>query len=129
RKFQQTYRGTRSEATIFGIGDRRPQSRSSARSTGQICATDAGNKKGAAAADELFRQTAQRIRASQLHRKTRAETECRRLPRREKSLVRPAMATTRARLVAASLSEEDAPPTRTRLNHGTQGRATKTRTR
>src|SRR5215831_1979911 len=81
RKFQETYRGTRSEAAIFGSGDPRAQSRSSARSTGQICAIDAGNKKGAAAADELFRQNAQRIRVAQLPRKIQAETECRRLPR------------------------------------------------
>ena len=46
----------------------------------RICAIDAANKKEAAAADELFHQSGQRIRTSQLPRKILAETECLRLP-------------------------------------------------
>src|SRR5262249_24341381 len=81
RKFQAISRATRSAAASFASGDRRTRLRSSARSTEKICATDAGNKKGEAAADELFQQNGRRIPASQLLDKTRAETVCRRPPR------------------------------------------------
>src|SRR5882757_11135794 len=88
RKFPETFRETRSANASFATGERQPRSQSSARSTAQICAIDAANKKGAAAADELFHQSGRRIRASQLPRKILAETECRRLPILEKSRVR-----------------------------------------
>src|SRR4030095_14986126 len=101
RKFPETFRETRSANASFAIGDRRPRSQSSARSTAQICAIDAANKKGAAAADELFHQSGRRIRASQLPRKILAETERPRLPRREKSQVRQPTATRRAQTLAA----------------------------
>src|SRR5947208_15307048 len=81
RKFPETVRETRTATASFAIGDRRPRSQSSARSTAQICAIDAANKKGAAAADELFHQSGRRIRASQLPRKILTETEYPRLPR------------------------------------------------
>src|SRR5690242_16476084 len=96
RKFPETFRGTANAAANFVPGDRQLRSQSSTRSTARICGVDAANKKGAAAADELFRQIGRRIRASQLPRKILVETECRRLPTLEKSPATPPRATNRA---------------------------------
>ena len=118
RKFPATFRETRSATASFAIEDREARSRPSERSTARICVLDAENKKGAAAADELFHQSGRRIRASQLPRKILAQTECPRPPTLERSRARPAMATNRARRsVAASLCEASASPTGRRLQH------------
>src|SRR5262245_22149231 len=113
--FPETVREIGSAIPSFAIGARRARSRSLARSTARICVTDAANKKGAAAADELFHQNGRGIRASQLPRKIPAETECHRLPKLEKLRVRQPTATSRARPVAASLFEARPSPTGRRL--------------
>src|SRR5947207_775200 len=94
---------------VAAIEDQRTRSRPSAHSTARICAIDAANKKGAAAADELFHQNGRRIRALQLPCEILDETECRRLPRREKSQVRQPTATNhRARRYCGSFAARPA---------------------
>src|SRR5215471_6055722 len=83
REFPETFRETRNAPAIFAFEDRELRWRASTRSTARICATDAGNKNKAVAADGLFRQNGRRILASQPPGKNRAETKYRRLPRRE----------------------------------------------
>src|SRR5262245_10317177 len=97
RKFPETFRETRSATASFAIGNRQSRSQSSTRSTERICVIDVANKKGVAAVGELFRQSGRRHIASQLPHKILAATERHRLPTLEKSRVRPAMATNRAR--------------------------------
>src|SRR5262249_21842657 len=86
---------------------RRTRLRSSARSTARICVIDAANKKEAAAVDELFHQNGRQTRALQLPRKIPPETECHRLPKREKSRAKQSTATS--------------PSRRSRCTHRSQG--------
>src|SRR5262245_13494046 len=96
REFPGTSAETQSAIASFAIESRTARSQLSARSTAQTCATGAENKKGAAAADELFHQSGRGIRASQPPRKIPTETEYHLSPKPEKLLVRQPTATNRA---------------------------------
>jgi hypothetical protein len=57
------------QSSIDATQDHKPPRLSSARSTERICAADAVNKSKAAAADELFHQSAPQIPVRRLYRK------------------------------------------------------------
>src|SRR6266853_2280443 len=92
------------QSSIGATQHRKWRCLSSARSTEQTCAADAANKNKAVAADESFRQSAQRIHASRLDQRNQAQTKSRRLPTGERQPAKQSMATSQTtRFVAASL--------------------------
>src|SRR5437868_12994621 len=75
RRFRERSHETQHESSIRANEDRESRLRLSARSMEEICGADAADKNRSVATDESFLRNARRIRAPQLHRKSRAEKQ------------------------------------------------------